>query len=270
MRLHGKVAVVTGTSSGIGKVIAETFASEGAAVVTASRREATGAPVAEGIRGRGGRAIFVRCDISVESDVSALFRACEAEFGRVDVLVNNAGVDFAKPFDRTSIDEWDRVINTDLRGTFLCTREAIRAMLAQGGGSIVNVTSVHTIAAVRGAAPYDAAKWGTVGLTKALAVEYADRNIRVNSLAPGLIRTAIWDDLVAAASDLQQCVAYWNANIPARRIGLPEEIARAAVFLASDESSYVTGSNLVVDGGMTSQLISAAPYESKPVEGRTS
>ena len=140
-------------------------------------------------------------------------------------------------------------------------------MLKRRHGSIINVASVHSVACLPGAAPYDAAKWGIVGLTKALAVEFASRNIRVNALSPGLIDTQIWTDIVSAAPDREQCLQYWRSNIPMGRVGSVEEIARAALFLASDESSYLTGANIVVDGGMTSQLISAEPYESTPLEG---
>ena len=267
MRLDDMVAVVTGASGGIGKAIAETFAAEGATVVAASRNRETGEPVIAGIIGKGGNGVFVPCDISREPDVDRLFEVADTKYGRVDVLVNNAGVNFAKPFELTSIEDWDRVIDTDLRGTFLCTRLAVRLMLRQGGGSIINITSVHTVASLPGAAPYDAAKWGMVGLTKALAVEFASRNIRVNALSPGLIDTKIWQDIQEAAPELEQCLEYWKSNIPAGRVGLPEEIARAAVYLASSESSYMTGANMVVDGGMTSQLISAASYQSESLEG---
>lgn len=268
MRLEGKVAVVTGASAGIGREIATVFAEEGARVVCASRTRETGEPVVAEIERRGGTACFVACDVSRSSDVDELFRVAIQTYGGVDVLVNNAGVNFAKPFEQTDVADWDHVMGTDLRGSFLCTRLAVRSMLASGGGSIINVTSVHTLASLPGAAPYDAAKWGLVGMTKALAVEFASRGIRVNALSPGLIDTQIWDDIKHAAPDIDQCLAYWNANIPAGRVGTPTEIARAAVFLASDDSSYMTGANMVVDGGMTSQLISAAPYESRPLGGR--
>lgn len=140
-------------------------------------------------------------------------------------------------------------------------------MLKGGGGSIINIATVHTMACLPGAAPYDAAKWGMVGLTKSLAVEYADRHIRVNALSPGLIDTQIWHDLKKAAPDVDQCLDYWKANIPMGRVGRAEEIAYAAVFLASDEASYITGANLLVDGGMTSQLVSRQPFEAGAVDG---
>ncbi len=142
-------------------------------------------------------------------------------------------------------------------------------MLKQGKGNIVNITTVHTLACLPGAAPYDAAKWAVVGLTKSLAVEFASRNIRVNALSPGLIDTQIWDDIKAAAPNLNECLGYWKSNIPAGRVGTPQEIAYSAVFLASDEASYITGANILVDGGMTSQLISQEPFKSKNLEGNS-
>jgi NAD(P)-dependent dehydrogenase (short-subunit alcohol dehydrogenase family) len=268
MRLQGRIAIVTGASSGIGRAIAEVSAAEGATVVAASPAYHSSEPVVQGIIERGGTARFVACDISSETDVDHLFDEVVDQYGSVDVLVNNAGVNFAKPFEQTEVADWDRVVNTDLRGTFLCTRRAIRSMLRTGGGSIVNISSTHSVASLPGAAPYDAAKWGMIGLTKSLAVEFASRGIRVNAVSPGLIDTQIWKDVQDAAPDLEECLSYWRAQIPSGRVGAPEEIARVVVFLASDESSYMTGANVIVDGGMTSQLISAAPYESKPVEGR--
>jgi len=269
MKLKDKVAVITGTGAGIGKRIAEVFAGEGAKVAAASRRAANGKPAVEEILKRGGAAVFVQCDISEEEDVNRLFSTAIREYGRVDILVNNAGVNFAKPFEDTEVEDWDRVINTDLRGSFLCTRLAIRDMLKHGRGNIINITTVHTAASLPGAAPYDAAKWGLVGMTKALAVEYASRNIRVNALSPGLIDTQIWDDIQAAAPDVEQCDAYWRSNIPMERVGSTDEIARIAVFLASEDSSYVTGANIFADGGMTSQLISKEPYPARSLEGST-
>jgi len=267
MRLKGKVAVVTGAGAGIGKSIAGIFAKEGASVVVSSRRAANGQPVADGIVEKGGEAVFVQCDVSKEEDVKVLMDETIKKYGRIDVLVNNAGVNFVKSFEEVEPADWDRVMNTDLRGTYLCTWYAIPHMLKQGGGNIINITTVHTLACLPGAAPYDAAKWGVVGFTKSLAVEFASRNIRVNALSPGLIDTQIWDDIKSAALNLNECLTYWRSNIPMGRVGTPEEIAYTAVFLASDEASYITGANILADGGMTSQLISQEPYESESLEG---
>ena len=267
MRLRDKVAIITGTGAGIGKSIAEVFAKEGAKVVGVSRRRSNGQPVIDAIVAEGGAAVFVPGDVSVEADVKNVIATAVETFGRIDVLVNNAGVNFVKPFEKMDTDEWDRVINTDLRGTYLCSRYAIDQMLKQGAGSIINIGTVHTLQCLPGAAPYDAAKWGMVGLTKSMAVEFASRNIRVNVLSPGLIDTQIWDDIKNAAPDLDKCLGYWRSNIPMGRVGTPEEVAHCAAFLASDEASYVTGANFLVDGGMTSQLISQEPYQSRSLDG---
>jgi len=267
MKLKNKVAIVTGTGAGIGKSIAEIFAQEEAKVVAVSRRSSSGQPVVDQIIAKGGDAIFVQCDVSVEEDIKKVVYKTLQKYGSINILVNNAGVNFCKPFEQTEPADWDRVINTDLRGTYLFCRAVIPEMLKIKCGSIINVATVHTKACLAGAAPYDAAKWGMIGLTKSLAVEFASRNIRVNALSPGLINTQIWNDIQKSAPDLQECLKYWQANIPMGRVGTSEEIAKAAVFLASDDASYVTGANFLVDGGMTSQLISAAPYESKTLEG---
>ena len=266
MRLKGKVIVVTGTGSGIGKDIAERFAKEGARVVAASRRAATGQGVVDAIVAGGGQAIFVQTDVSSAKDVDALFDSAVCSYGRVDGLVNNAGVNFVCPFEECTPEAWDRVLNVDLRGTYLCCRRAILEMLKTGdGGSIINVASNHTVAAVKGSVPYDAAKWGMVGLSKSLGIEFASRNIRVNVLSPGLIHTQIWDDILDAAPSHEECLAHWKSNIPMHRVGTCEEISSAAVFMISDESPFMTGANLVIDGGMSSQLVTPDPYTSRKI-----
>lgn len=267
MRLKGKVAIITGTRTGIGKAIALRFAREGAKVVTCIRPGKGGEDTANEINKGGGDALFVQCDVSTESDVINAVNKTVEKYGRIDIIVNNAGVNFAKPFLETTTEDWNRVIDIDLRGTFFFCRYGIDAMLKTGGGSIINITSVHTLAGLPQAAPYDAAKCGIVGMTRALAAELAPQNIRVNALSPGLIDTQIWKDIINAAPDPEECKKYWASNIPAGRPGTAEEVANAAVFLASDEASYMNGSNILLDGGMTAQLISRAAYESEALEG---
>jgi len=268
MRLKGKVAVVTGSGSGIGKSICEVFAKEGAKVVVSSRRAINGQPVADNINTNIGEAIFIKSDISKKDDIDNLFKSTMEKYGTVDMLINNAGVNFVKEFTNITVEDWDRVINTDLRGTFICSKNAVDIMIKNGGGSIVNIATVHTYACLPGAAPYDAAKWGIIGLTKSMAVELADKNIRINALSPGLIDTQIWKDIQDAAKDKNACLRYWKANIPMGRVGSVREVAYLALYLASDEASYVTGSNFFIDGGMTSQLISRAYFKSNVMEGR--
>jgi NAD(P)-dependent dehydrogenase (short-subunit alcohol dehydrogenase family) len=268
MILKNKVVIVTGASSGIGVGIAEVFAEEGAKVICAARREKQGQAVAVAIRKKGGEALFVRCDISQEDQVKALIKAAIDKYGRIDSLINNAGVNFVKPFEELTTEDWDRVIDVDLRGTFFCTRACIKQFLKQKVGNVVNIATVHTAACLSGAAPYDAAKWGMVGLTKSLAVEFASRNIRFNCLSPGLINTQIWQDIEDAAENIDVCHEHWWSNIPMARIGTCREIGDAAAFLASDKASYITGTNLFVDGGMTSLLVSKEGYKSKSLEGK--
>jgi len=256
MRLKDKVAIVTGSSSGIGKAVAVAYGREGAKVVGASRRIENGRAVIDSIVQEGGSGVFVQCDVSVEKDVERLFATAVEMYGRVDVLVNNAGVNFLKPFEDIRTDEWDRVIGTDLRGAYFCSRNAIREMLKTGGGSIINISSVHAHTCQPGDAPYAAAKWGLIGLTKALAVEFASRGIRVNAVSPGAIETQISADNMSRVPDPDAYLAWLWSNIPMGRRGSAEEVAGACVYLASDEASYVTGADLLIDGGLASLLLS--------------
>ncbi|MBM3706368.1 MAG: SDR family oxidoreductase, partial [Actinobacteria bacterium] len=186
-RLKDKVALITGAGAGIGRKIAEVFACEGAAVVASDIMQKNGQETADNIKKSGNDSVFLKCDVSVESEVITLIQETIKIYDRIDILINNAGVNFNKPFAEMSVEDWDRVIGTDLRGTFLCTYYCIPEMLKAGGGNIINISSVHASACLPGASVYDAAKWGIIGFTKSLAVEFADKNIRLNVISPGLI-----------------------------------------------------------------------------------
>jgi NAD(P)-dependent dehydrogenase (short-subunit alcohol dehydrogenase family) len=267
--LADRVVIVTGAARGLGRAIATRSAEAGARVVLADREAAEGEAVAGEIVAAGGVAVAVATDVSRLADLERLCETAVTRFGRIDGLVNNAGVNFVKPVLEVTEAEWDRVLDIDLKGSFFLTQFAARQMVAQqpAGGSIVQIASVHTLAAVAGAAPYDAAKHGMVGFTKAAAVELAPHGVRVNLLSPGLCRTTIWEGLVAAAPSEQACLDYWQSQIPGGRPIEPEEIADTAIFLLSGASRAITGVNLVADLGMTSLLVGREPYASKPITG---
>ena len=270
MLLTDKTIIITGAGGGLGEGIARVCHREGAAVVISDVRAAAAQQVADSL---GERALTVACDVRVDADLQRLADEAVSAFGRIDGLVNNAGVNFAKPFLDTSPADWDRVISVDLRAVFFLSQIVCRQMLKQAqdgrhGGSIVNISSVHSLAVLPGAGPYDAAKWGVVGLGKSIAVELAASGIRVNAISPGLLNTQIWQDIQAAAPSPEECAAYWNANIPIGRVIEPAEIGELAAFLLSNRSACITGANILADGGMTSQLVSKEPYASRPLEGK--
>jgi NAD(P)-dependent dehydrogenase (short-subunit alcohol dehydrogenase family) len=268
MKLQNKVIIVTGASKGLGVAMARICAAEGARVVCAARSVDRLEAVVAGIVAAGGEAIAVRCDMAQPADLHALVDQAVKRFGAIHGLINNAGVNFVKPFVDVTEAEWDHVIDVDLKGSFFLSQLCARQMLKQGGsGSIVQIASVHTQASLAGASPYDAAKHGMVGFSKAAAVELAPHGIRVNILSPGLCRTEIWKDIVAAAPSEKDCLDYWRANIPAGKLIEPDEIARCCVFLLSDDASCITGANLMADHGMTSLLVSREPYASKAIVG---
>ena len=273
MKLLKKTIIVTGASRGLGRAMARTCAAEGARVVCAALpgEFARLEEVAADIRKMGGEALPVTCDVALIADLERVVERTVATFGAIDGLINNAGVNFVKPFVEVTEPEWERVLAVDLKGAFFLTQLCARQMLRQNPvkGSIVQIASVHTQASLAGASPYDAAKCGVVGFSKAAAVELAPHGIRVNLLSPGLCRTEIWNDIVAAAPSEAECLDYWKANIPAGRLIEPEEIARCCVFLLSDDSSCITGANLLADHGMTSLLVSREPYASKVITGKS-
>jgi NAD(P)-dependent dehydrogenase (short-subunit alcohol dehydrogenase family) len=259
MMLEGKTVIITGGAQGLGRGIVQVCHREGASIVIADLREDLAVRVANSL---GSRALAIGCDVRKEQDLAALLARTVEHFGHVDGLVNNAGINFVKPFLDVSAGEWDNVIQTDLRAAFLLTQLVCRQMLIRTPtrGCIVNISSVHSYAAMPGAGPYDAAKCGIVGMTKSIAVELAPRNIRVNCISPGLINTEIWQDILAASPDRTACEAYWKQNIPLGRVIEPEEIGELTSFLLSDRSSCITGSNIFADAGMTSQLVSREPW----------
>lgn len=251
-RLAGKVAIVVGASSGFGLASAELFARHGAAVVLAARRGERIAAAAERIRDGGGEALAVVVDVLSEGDLERLIAETMARFGALDILFNNAGTQLFKLADETSVMEWDHVLSVNLRGAWLGCKFAIPAM-RQRGGAIINTGSIYATAGVPGQAAYAASKGAILAFTRQLAIELAPWRIRVNCLCPGWIDTEYARNWFAGQSDPD---AAWQATLaayPWRRPGEPLEAAQAALFLASDEASFVTGQALYVDGGYTAQ-----------------
>ena len=268
MSLENHVVIVTGAGSGIGRGIALRFAEEGAAVVVAEVNRSQGEAVAAACEQAGGRSLFVPTDVAKAAACRALVEETVATFGHLDTLVNNAGVNFVKPTLAMDEADWDRVINVDLKGTFLCSRYALAAMVPRGQGNIINIASVHTAATLPEAAPYAAAKGGVEMMTKSMAIEFAPHGIRINAVSPGLTDTQIWADIQEAAADAEAARQHWYDNIPMRRVQSPREVANVVLFLASEAASYITGANIFTDGGMTAQLINQARYASKALEGK--
>lgn len=244
-RFDGKVAVVTGASRGIGRGIAERLAAEGAAVVANYRADDAGAAeTVSRIERAGGRALGLRGDVSVADDASGLIGTAVSDLGGIHILVNNAGVSADMLTMRLSEEDWDRVLDTDLKGAFLTMRAALRPMIRQRWGRIINIASVTAFTGNAGQASYAAAKAGLLGLTKSVAREVATRGITANVVAPGMIQTAMTD----ALSDEQR--AWMLGHVPMGHVGSIDDVAAAVVFLASDDASYMTGQALRVDGGM--------------------
>lgn len=250
-RLAGKVAVVTGSTAGIGRASAELFAEEGAAVVINGRREALGAEVVAGIQAAGGQASFCPGDMGVMDDVRGLIRYTLDTYGRIDVLMNNAYSGGSRGLLDMTETDWDHMYNIMLKASIVACTEAIPAMIEQGGGSIINVSSVHGILAGRSNAPYNTFKAALVNLTRQLAVDFGRDNVRVNALGPGRIVTESKVQFLDARPDEVRRQQY---TYPLGRPGTMRECANAALFLASDASSFVTGHLLMVDGGLTAQL----------------
>ncbi|HEY8445598.1 MAG TPA: SDR family oxidoreductase [Thermomicrobiales bacterium] len=247
LRLEGKVALVTGSDSGIGRGIAECFAASGADVTVTFFSDRDGAEqTAAAVRGHGRRAHVVQVDVGQPEQVERLFSAHDAEFGRLDILVNCAGIHIEGLIHEQPFSDWERVIRTNLHGPFLCSQQAARRMIAQGqGGRIINISSVHEEACWPGAAAYCAAKAGLRNLTRTQAIELGPHGITVNDIAPGMILTP----MNARAEQDPEYLRQAEAQIVLRRAGLPNDVAQMALFLASDAGSYCTGATFYVDGG---------------------
>ena len=253
MRLENKVAIVTGAGKGIGSGIAKVFSKEGAKVVVVDWDEEAGKKTAEEIRQSGGDALFVNCDVSNEEQVKAMVQATLDKYGRIDVLVNNAGIGVYKPVLEATSDDWDHCLAVNLKGVFLCSKYTIPHMQAVGKGAIVNISSVHAHATVNGVAPYAASKGGITALTRNMAIDYGPA-IRVNAIAPGWVLTPLIQGIFDSYDDPAEQQRLVEQRQVMKRIGRPEDIGHAAAFLASDEASFITGTQLFVDGGLTAQL----------------
>jgi 3-oxoacyl-[acyl-carrier protein] reductase len=246
MKLSGKVAIITGASKGIGKGIAVRYAQEGASVVLASRSMELLSAIAEEIHKAGGKALALEADVSQHESVQAMVNRSVEHFGRLDIMVNNAGISMAHPSEDLSPKDWQRALDTDLSGVFYGCQCAARKMIPQGGGCIINITSVYGLVAAPGRAGYCASKAACNMLTKVLAIEWAKKNIRVNAIAPGYFRT----ELVQGVIDKGMLsLGALEKRTPLGRIGEVKDLLGLAVYLASDDSSYMTGSVVNIDGG---------------------
>ncbi len=245
MSLLGKNVLVTGASRGIGRAIAIELAKNGSNIaISYANNEAKAKEVVDEIKGYGVKAIAIKADVSKEEDILNLLKLVEEDIGTIDILVNNAGINRDNLLMRMSTEDWDKVIDTNLKGVYLCTKAVIRDMIRKKAGKIINIASIAGVAGNFGQTNYSASKAGVIGFTKSLAKELASRGINVNAVAPGLIET---DMTLALKEDIKSSLV---KNIPMGRLGTVEDVANIVVFLASEKSNYITGQVINVDGGM--------------------
>ncbi|MGH9397513.1 MAG: SDR family NAD(P)-dependent oxidoreductase [Terriglobia bacterium] len=252
MRLKDRVALVSGAAMGIGKAIAELFAQEGAALVVADIHEPGGNATAENIRSGGGRCLFQRTDVSVEGDVRALVDAGLRTFGKIEMLVNVVGIASEAPTHQMELAEWDRVLRVNLTSMFLTSKYVLPNMLASKKGAIIHISSVQGLMGFPGYPHYAASKGAIFSLTRQMSREYAGQGVRVNCIAPGTVETPLNVQVLERSPNPVELRAAWERMHPIGRLGQPIDIAYGALFLASDESSWLTGQCLVIDGGLSS------------------
>lgn len=253
MRLAGKVAIITGAGAGIGRASALFFAKEGAEVVVADCDPEEGARTVRLIKGNGGVAIFVQVDVSKAANVKNMVKTTVETYGKLDILINNAGIYAQANVVEVAEEEWDRILDVNLKGVFLCSKYSIPEMIKGGGGSIVNIGSEAGIVGIKNQVAYNVSKSGVIALTKSMAIDFAAHNIRVNCVCPGTTETPLVEAALERAPDPAAARRAVEEVRPANRLGRPEEIAAGILYLASDESPYATGSILSIDGGYTAQ-----------------
>lgn len=251
MKLGKKVAIITGAGTGIGRACAELFADEGAAVVLAGRRREPLEEVGKVIEAKGGRALAMPCDVRRSDQVRDLVSRAESALGGLNIVVNNAALWIGGTAEETSEADWDALMETNLKGIFLLSREALPALRRAGGGTIVNIGSVLGLVGMKQRVAYATSKGGLVQLTRAMALDHAAEKIRVNCVCPSLVHTPMGQDSLARFGDAGAELARRIAMIPLGRAGTPEDVARLALFLASDDSDWITGAAIPLDGGFS-------------------